>query len=319
MRYRVWTIMTGSTLFFLGAALFFPQEATAREPGSRLIDHAMGETRVPDAVERIVTLEWTYTENVLALGMQPVGVADIAGYEAWVDIPVALSRDVVDVGSRQEPNLELIIALEPDLIITSTLRAAENYDELTVIAPTLAFDPYPADGSSQYDEMVSTFTTIAEGLGKSAQAQAVLSELQRTYDRAAGVLAAAELSDNRFVLAQTYLSGESPVFRLFTDNAMAVEIIARIGLENTWEDAPGQYGFSTVDFEGFAGMEAVNFLYIAQPDAREAITGAPVWRTLPFVRSGSAHWLGSDVWLFGGPLSAIELVEAITEALPARE
>lgn len=42
----------------------------------------MGESCVPAEVERVVAREWTYAEDLLALGVQPVGVADIAGYES---------------------------------------------------------------------------------------------------------------------------------------------------------------------------------------------------------------------------------------------
>jgi ferric hydroxamate transport system substrate-binding protein len=133
------------------------------------ITHALGETEVPANPQRVVALEWTYIEDLLALGVQPVGVADIAGYEAWVQIPVELGDDVVDVGTRQAPNLETLAALQPDLILVPAFRAAETYEQLAAIAPTLAFDSYPTDENvTQYDEMRQTFLTIAEVVGRRA-------------------------------------------------------------------------------------------------------------------------------------------------------
>ncbi len=38
-------------------------------------------TVVTTTPTRIVALEWVYVENLLALGIQPVGVADIDGYK----------------------------------------------------------------------------------------------------------------------------------------------------------------------------------------------------------------------------------------------
>ena len=49
-------------------------------------------------------------------------MADIQEYHNWVNIDAELSKDVVDVGGRQEPNLEAIAALEPDLIIGVSFR-----------------------------------------------------------------------------------------------------------------------------------------------------------------------------------------------------
>ena len=309
-------IITAPVLFAEGAP---EEEAGVRAEATRTVTHALGTIEVPASVERVVTLEWSYTEDVLALGMQPVGVADIGGYEKWVDVPAALDGSVVDVGRRQEPNLERIAELRPDLIITSAGRSANNYDALNAIAPALVFNMYPEDGSSQYEAMLRAFRAVAEALNREEAGEAVLAELEVTLKTARRALERSGLAGDEFVLAQSYLSGDSPVFRLFTDNAMAVEIIERIGLVNAWEDAPGDYGFSTVDFEGLKGIagggDGVHFLYIAQPDAREAITGAPVWSALGFVRSGKAYWLGGDAWLFGGPLSAATLVEGISDAL----
>lgn len=71
---------------------------------------------------RVIALEWVYAENLLALGIQPVGVADIQGYKQYVNVQPSLTESVVDVGTRQEPNLEAIAQLKPDLILGVELR-----------------------------------------------------------------------------------------------------------------------------------------------------------------------------------------------------
>ncbi|MFP3422141.1 ABC transporter substrate-binding protein, partial [Bacillus sp. SIMBA_161] len=70
----------------------------------------------------IVALEWGFVESLLTLGIQPVGVADIKGYQEYVNIPLQLSETVQDVGTRQEPNLETIAQLQPDLILGVNFR-----------------------------------------------------------------------------------------------------------------------------------------------------------------------------------------------------
>ncbi|GAB4508347.1 MAG: hypothetical protein OHK0046_00470 [Anaerolineae bacterium] len=290
-------------------------QSTPCEEGTRPFEHALGTACVPETVERIVTLEWTYTENVLALGVQPVGVADIEGYQAWVDIPVTLGENITDVGTRQEPNLELIAQLNPDLILTASLRAANNFDELNAIAPTLAFNPYPEDGASHYDEMLTTFRTIAEALGQEEAGEQVLAELEGHFAEAQAALTDAGRADETFILAQGWVANDAATFRLFTDNAMAVQILEQIGLENAWDDAPQLYGFTEVSFEGFAGVDDTNFFYVAQADANDAFADSALWNGLPFVQSERAYWLGGDVWLFGGPLSAELLVNTVLAAM----
>ena len=106
--------------------------------------------------------------------------------------------------------------------------------------------------------------------------------------------------------------------RLFTDNAMAVQILEQIGLENAWQDETFQvYGFTTVSVETLPELGDVYFFHVVQDDnnvfARASI--APVWESLDFVQNDHAYSLGGDTWLFGGPLSAEVLVATILDVL----
>ncbi|HRF98997.1 MAG TPA: ABC transporter substrate-binding protein, partial [Aggregatilineales bacterium] len=287
---------------------------TTCEAGFIPLTDATGVVCIPENIERVVALEWKYVEDVLSLGLQPVGVADIEGYNAWVKIPVTLDESVLDVGTRQEPNLELIASLDPDLIIVAQFRAAENYDELSAIAPVLAFNPYPAEGS-HYDEMIATFKTIATALNREAEAEQVLADMEAHFVTATNALVEAGKGGEGFILSQVYIQSEAATFRLFTDNAMAVQILSKIGLSNAWDDANGQYGFSTIGIEGFATVGDTNFLFVAQEDDRNFFYESALWGALPFVQNNHAYWIGADIWLFGGPLSAVELVNITLSAL----
>jgi iron complex transport system substrate-binding protein len=294
------------------------QDTTSCEAGFRLITHTMGETCVSENPQRVVALEWTYVEDVLALGIQPVAIADIEGYNDWVKIPVVLDDSVQDVGDRSEPNLELITELNPDLIIAVNFRVTENYDDLSAIAPTLVFDPYPTDLSiSQYEEMTTTFTTIATALNREAEGQQVLAQMEDTYANAQAALEAAGRAGEAFILSQGWTYDNVATFRLFTDNAMAVQILDQIGLENAWDDAPQQYGYTEIGIEGFAELRAddFNFFYVAQDTDNDFFAESPLWSSLAFVESERAYWMGGDVWLFGGPLSAEVLVDTVLRAM----
>ena len=311
---------TAILLLMLAPCLFSvvgAQDSSQCDAGSRPVEHVLGTACVPEDAVRVVALEWTYVENLLALGVQPVGVADIEGYNNWVDIPVELDNDVADVGTRQEPNLELIAELEPDLILTAAFRASENYDELSAIAPTIAFNPYPdpETNASQYDEMLTTFTAISEVLGLGEAGEQVIADLEATFAAAQSALLGAGRADDTFILSQGWVANDAATFRLFTSNAMAVQILEQIGLKNAWDDAPQLYGFTEISFEGFAGIGDTNFFYVAQGDANEAFAASPLWNGLPFVQSGRSYYLGGDVWLFGGPLSAELLVETILDSM----
>lgn len=304
-------------LIVLAQTSVYAQEAASCEAGSRLIEHVMGQACVPENPQRVVALEWTYVEDLLALGIQPVGVADIEGYHNWVKIPLALDEGVTDVGSRNEPNLEAIAALNPDLIIGVYFRVTANYNELSAIAPTLVFDPYPTDLSSQYDEMIATFTKIAEAVNRADEAGAVLTHLEDTFASAQAALESAGRSGELFILSQGWVNDGMATFRLFTDNAMAVQIMERIGLTNDWDAEAQLYGYTEIGIEGFAelGSKSFNFFYVAQADSNDEFAASPLWSSLNFVKEERAYWMGGDVWLFGGPLSAEVLVDTVLQAM----
>lgn len=285
------------------------------EDGFKAIAHAPGQICVPGDAERVVALEWTYAEDLLALGLQPIGVADIESYKTWVQIPLELDEAVANVGTRQEPNLETITALDPDLILAVNFRHAELYDTLNAIAPTLMFDPYPVDATTQYDEMLTTFAAIAQATGREAEAEVVLETLTAEFEAAKTSLEAAGRGGETFILSQTFLSSEVPTFRLFTENALAVQVLEQIGLENAWGDAAQPFGFSTVDFEAFSSIGDTNFFYVAQGDYQTMLAELPLWNGLPFVQSGRDFWLGGDAWLFGGPLSMQVMVDTVLSAM----
>jgi iron complex transport system substrate-binding protein len=294
-----------------------PAGAPASGAGARTITHALGESTIPATPQRIVALEWTYVENLLALGIQPVGVADIEGFNDWVKLPVALDPSVVDVGDRGEPNLEALAQLQPDLIIAPLFRVADTYEELNAIAPTIVFDPYPTDENvTQFEEMRQTFLAIADLVGRAGEGEAVLARLNQKFAAARSQLEAANRAGEQFVLAQAF-GGDAVQVRLFTDNAMATEIVSQLGLENGWEGAFDQYGFTTVSIETLPELGDVNFFYVVQDDnnvfARDAIL--PLWESLPFVQQGNAYALGGDTWLFGGPLSAELLIDKVVDLL----
>lgn len=264
---------------------------------------------------RVVALEWVYAEDLLALGIQPVGVADIRGYQTFVDVEPKLAETVVDVGTRQEPSLEAIAQLEPDLIIGTQLRHEAIYDSLSTIAPTLLFNPYPNSNSlTQLDEMQQTFRAIAERVNRQDAAETVLRQMQDTFKAASDRIRATQ-QNNSFILGQ--FNEATPQIRLFTDDAMAVQVLNKIGLENAWKGQFDQFGFNTVGIEALPKIEQANFLYIT-PDKNthfKQLQNHPVWKGLKFVQENRFYSIGADTWVFGGPKSAQILVEKVTAAL----
>ncbi len=283
-------------------------QETECEDGFQLIVHELGETCVSNDVQRVVTLELSMTEAVVTLGVQPVGVADIALYNSLVNLPIPLSEDAVDVGSRSEPNLEVIAGLKPDLIIGASWRVGENYDELSAIAPTITYV-----GSESIEIMSDYFTSIAVALGREEVGEEVLALMYEHFAAASEIIAASDVLPS-FVLSLTWYEDSLATFRLYNNKGMPAEVLNLIGLKNAWG---GEHtdGYDVVGIESLGEIENTNFFFITDPDSESFYQESPLWNALPFVAAGTTFRLNDDLSLFGGPISAQRMVNAVLEVL----
>lgn len=284
------------------------------------VSGVLGDVELEEPAENVVALEWTYAEDLLAVGVQPAGLTDIEGYNSWVQIEEELGESVVEVGTRQEPNLEKIAEQEPDLIIAIKFRHEGIKDELESIAPTVFFDPYPSDEDfNQYDEMESTFREIAKAVGKTGEAEDVLAELDTVYEEAESTLNDADLATKDVILTQAFSADQAPQIRVFTPNSLASVILEKIGLNNVHTSETLEvYGFSTVNVEALTKYEDANYLYVVQENDNiyeNQLADNAVWNGLSFVEEDRMYPLGGDAWLFGGPLSAKVVVERIVDSM----
>lgn len=279
------------------------------------IEHAYGTVSLPAPARHVVALEYTYVENLLALGMIPVGLADKAGYRQWVGFGADRLDPARDVGTRQEPSLEVIAALKPDLIVGPAFRHGTIFDKLTGIAPTVLFDAYRIGEGGQYREMVETFETLARATGRSREAADYLKRLDETLAEAQATLADAGLAGASVLLVQ-FLPG-SPQFRVFTRESVAGAVLERLGLINAWDGDGDRFGFVTVGVEALARFQDSHLVHVAQPDddTFQRLQNSPIWPRFGFVKNDRVHALASDTWLFGGPTSAMALAMGITDAM----
>ncbi|MFF5427953.1 MULTISPECIES: ABC transporter substrate-binding protein [unclassified Streptomyces] len=289
----------------------------ASAKGGITVETALGKVSLDKPATKVVTLEWTYAEELVALGVTPAGNADNKGYGTWITAEgAALPAQVTDVGNRNEPSLEKIKALQPDLIVIDNERSKANLKQLQAIAPVLSFT-YTT--KPQLTTMKKNFTELAKAVGKAEKAAEVNARIDAKAADLKGRLDKAGKSGLKYALAQGFTANGAASIRMLTDDAIAPQVLNLAGLKNGWKGQADAWGMTTVGVEGLTQVEKdATFLYVAADNDNPftgALAGNAVWKGLGFVKSDKALALDPGTWLFGGPLSAMHVLDETGKAL----
>lgn len=276
------------------------------------------EVTLPGPAQRVVSLEWNTTEDVITLGVQPTGVADIKGYSSWVTA-APITGDPVDVGTRNEPSLESVAGVEPDLIIGIVGSVPEAaMEQMEKIAPVVLLTG--ADASRPIELLKENFNTTARLLGKEAEAEAVLADLDAAIAAGKQQITDAGKAGTPFSLSYIYAEGNSFSLRMHGPGSAAIALASGIGLEPAWAEAgDAGWGLSTLDLEGLTKLPAgTEFGYWGNadtPDPLADLAGNKLWESLDFVKGDRVHRLGVGIWIYGGPASAKQWIADVTGAI----
>ncbi|NTF46258.1 ABC transporter substrate-binding protein [Rhizobium rhizogenes] len=160
--------------------------AKAEDP-SRSIAHRMGATEISGKPQRVVALEFSFVQTLDALSVVPVGIAD-DNQAQRIELLLGKRIDYASVGTRLEPNLELVSALSPDLIIADEIRHAAIYGQLSAIAPTIVLNSWEGD----YQTIKDSVVVIADALGNHDKGIEALSTHEATMAALAAKIPAGE-------------------------------------------------------------------------------------------------------------------------------
>ncbi|MEF1289677.1 iron-siderophore ABC transporter substrate-binding protein [Vibrio sp. M260118] len=258
--------------------------------------------------KRVVVLNWDLLEQVLTLGVIPVGAPEIESYRLWVVNPEAPSS-ITDIGSRSEPNLELIASLKPDVI----LAASPQKDLLPIlkqIAPVV-YLPNFTENEDAAKNAIAHFKTIAKLLDRQQKAELQLAQIEQRF---------AELREK---LAQHYaLNSDLVVMRfstlnsvfLYSDNSSTQFVVSKLGFNNPIHVEPRAWDIKQTRINTLQNIDDGYVLYVLPFPQKEKLTNARLWQALPFVEKGHVNSVRS-VWNYGGAMSLLYLAEAITDSL----
>ncbi|MFI6484700.1 ABC transporter substrate-binding protein [Nonomuraea sp. NPDC050663] len=278
------------------------------------------EVKLDKPATRVVGLEWGEIEMLVTLGVMPVGAADVKGYGTWVT-SAPLDASVKDVGTRQEPSVDSIVALQPDLVVMESERDAALVQQLEKFVPVLVAKGSDASGNLQ--RMRDDLTMIATAVGKTDVATKVLGDFDAALADNKAKLAAAGAAGKKFVMADGWKEGSNVNVRLFGKGALVSDVATELGLVNAWTgEVDPAWGLGTTDVEGLTALKKqdVRFFYNASDGDdvfADGLKDNAIWKSLDFVAKEQVTKLPDGIWTFGGPLSCQQYAEALVKAFSA--
>ncbi len=267
---------------------------------------------------KVVGLEWGAIENLITLGVMPVGVADVKGYTNWVTA-AKLDASVKDVGTRGESSVDAIAALSPDLVITTTDESANSIAQFEKIAPVLVIRG--ADAANAIPQMKTNLELIGSAIGKTDQAKQINADFDKKVADGKQKIADAGKAGENFTMSDGYKQGSTISIRMYATGSLLGAVLTEMGLKNGWTGAGDKdYGLAQTDLEGLTKLPDGNFLYIANDaDGGDVfggdLAGNAIWKNLPFVKSNDMHRLPDGIWMFGGPKSTEQFIDAAVQAV----
>ena len=284
------------------------------------IEHALGETTIPERPERVVTWGWGTADAAIALGVTPVAMpfqaygGDEQGVLPWIretleaageGIPTVLSDTGEDVP------FEEIAAAQPDVILAHYSGITqEQYDTLSEIAPVVAYPDQP--WATPWRDVVAI---TGQALGLADEARQVLADIDAE-------LAAQREAHPEFAgltLATVWETGGTVY--VYADEDPRVEFMLDLGFTN----APAVDELDTEESPFFFTLSAerldeltsdVLVAYGTTQDEVDTFLSQPYAQVMPQVEQGAvASLVGAEFIASVSPPTALSLPWGLDEVV----
>jgi iron complex transport system substrate-binding protein len=270
-----------------------------------------GQVFAQSSAKRIVSLDYGLSSTLLSLGLPPVGISDLADWGKWVVEP-AMPASVIDIGSSFEINFEVLLALKPDLILT-TPYLDELLPRLQSVTKVLRLEIFtPTSGPILSSSEAATRKLAAE-LGLESKAEEFLADADAFFEACRKRLSGKNVPPVALV---NFMDARHA--RVYSNPGLFHGVLERIGVGNAWAGQSNYWGFETIGIEDLSKVKDEDAHLIAfdpvPPDVLPKLADSPLWNRLPFSRPGHLSIL-PPVLMFGMVNEALRFASLLTDHL----
>jgi iron complex transport system substrate-binding protein len=258
------------------------------EVTTRVYKSEIGDITVPSNPQRIVVLNSSLSGHLLALN------APIIGIDKWSKDNPTFSSMVKDIPVVSDENLEQIIELNPDLIITASTD--KNLEKLKTIAPTVTYTYNKVDYLTQFIE-------IGKLINKEEEAANWVNDFKAEAKKL-GEEVKSKIGQNTTV---TVIESYEKQLYLFGNNfARGTEILYNeMGLKmpESVNKVAGKTGFYAISPEVLKDFSGDYIIFSKNQNADNSFEETKVFKNIDAVKNNKIFILDAKTAFFNDPIT----------------
>jgi ABC-type Fe2+-enterobactin transport system substrate-binding protein len=278
----------------------------------RVFENADGTTtEIPEKPQRIVSTAVSVTGTLLAIDAPVVASGSQVGgvwFDQWADI--ADERELENIWSVGEFDLEAVLASDPDLIIVATSgrdALTDQVADLQSVAPTIVVDY----GAQTWQDLA---VELGEATGLESDAETAIADFDALVSETAQEITIPEGTAN--IVSFNGAGQDNPIARVGGSHA---DLLESLGFEiedpdpawHTQTDERADFVWAT--YENLLQLTSeTTFILSADDEMAQGFADDPVLANIPSVAAGQVYGLGVNSFRMD-PYSSTEIVEHVKD------
>ena len=281
------------TVVLLAGCQQYPEVPLDPSVPSRSVTHVMGTTEVPVDPQRVVVLDITPLDAAIALGIEPIGTIS---YSRAPDYLGDKASGLEIVGLFNQPSLEKILSLKPDLILGVRSVSEGLYPKLSRIAPTVFIDGFGSNWDWQ-----NNFRIYADALNQSEQAEELLADYQQQVE----ILKASLTPSPESLTTSVVLDGRYG-FIAHTSTSFSGAILQELGFKRNSAQSDKSQSFIRISREDLDSPDGDVLFLIHYPNTttKEEFVSDRLWSKLNAVQQNAVCEVRGETWAAGRSILA---------------
>lgn len=224
---------------------------------------------------KVISLDWTAAETMMLLGYPIQAVGDKKSYNTWVKEP-RLPNNILDLGLRVKPNLEQVIMLKPDILISSSLFSFNNHS-LQRYTKIYNIDFYKE--GDLYENINNAVLQLGVILSKEKEAQVLI---ENTKNILKEISTQIKSKDRPLAIVQFV---DPKHLRIYTNHSIFGLVLKELGLKNAYKkEVKNVWGVDNISFLNLLELPQNTKIVIIKPhpfNIKKEFKNNPFYQKIP--------------------------------------